>query len=106
MIYSRWRPETGVYDYYEVAGGIPLGNDLPTPRLSAGTSIGVASVDIGRKMPMSGRHVGSGSTPRGMITPVSATSGLGALAFSIGFGEIAMVAAGAALGWWLRGRVK
>lgn len=106
MIYSRWRPETGVYDYYEVSGGIPLGNDLPTPKVGGGTSIGVASVDIGRRMPMGARHVGSGSTPRGMVTSVSAASSLGALAFSIGFGEIAMVAAGAALGWWIRGRLK
>lgn len=106
MIYSRWRPESGVYDYYQVAGGIPLGNDLPTPDLPAGTSIGVSSVDIGRRMPASARHIGSGKDPRGMVTPVSALSGLGAISMSIGFGEIAMVAGGALLGWWLRGRTK
>lgn len=104
MIYSRWRPETGVYDYYEVSGGLPLGNDLPTPRLYGGTSLGVASVTAGRKLPLGARHVGSGPDAKGMIVPVAGSGGLGALSLSVGFGEIAMVAGGALLGWWLRGR--
>jgi hypothetical protein len=69
-----------------------------------GSAIGVASVDIGRKMPFGAKHVGSGSVAKGMVTAVSSTSSLGALALSIGFGEIAMVVGGALLGWWLRGR--
>lgn len=104
MIYSRWRPETGGYDYYEAGPGVPLGNDLPKPSLGIGSAIGVSSVDIGRKMPLGARPVGSGKEARGMVTPVSGTSSLGALALSIGFGEIAMVVGGALLGWWLRGR--
>jgi len=106
VIYSRWRPETGGYDYFEAGPGIPLGNDLPKPSLGIGSSIGVASVDIGRKMPLGAKHVGSGPVAKGMVTPVAGTSSLGALALSIGFGEIAMVVGGALLGWWLRGKSK
>lgn len=104
MIYSRWRPDQNRFDYYEAAGSPGWGDDLPAPMVGAAGSIGVASVDLGRKLPLGARRVGSGTVARGMVVPVSGAAGLGALAFSVGLGEIAMILGGAAIGWWLRGR--
>lgn len=85
MMYSRWRPDRGGYDYFEAAQRLGLGDDLPVPRLPAGTAIGVASTDIGRPAPAGMRHVGSGPTARGSILPLSrdGLSGLGSLVDSV-----------------------
>ena len=79
MIYSKWKPSTGGYDYFQ--GGdkdIPLGNDLPTPALPKGTDIGVASTVAGRPMPPGSKAAGSGAQARGLIVPLesSALSGI------------------------------
>lgn len=104
MIYSRWRPDQNRFDYYEASANPGWGDDLPTQPIAAAGNIGAASVDIGRRIPAGARRVGAGTVARGMVVPVSGTAGLGALALSIGFGEIAMVVGGVVLGWWLRGR--
>ena len=82
MIYSRWRPDKGGYDYFETPERYGLGDDLPTPTLRGGTSIGVPSVTAGR-MPPAGalRAVGSGKEARGMIMPTERTGleGAGAI---------------------------
>jgi hypothetical protein len=76
MIYSRWRPDTGGYDYFDSPSTrYGLGDDLPVPRLTDTTELGVASTDIGRQTPSDAVLVGSGPIARGMITPMS-TSGL------------------------------
>ena len=79
MIYSRWRPDTGGYDYFESPERFALGGDLPVPRLFATNAIGVASVDVGRTPPSRARAVGSGAVARGLVMPVSRVglSGLG-----------------------------
>ena len=79
MMYSRWRPDVGGYDYFESASRVGLGDDLPVPRLSGGTEIGIASTDIGRPAPSGLQRVGSGPTARGSILPISrdGLSGLG-----------------------------
>ena len=71
MKYSRWRPDTGGYDYFEAADRFGLGDDLPVPKLPPGTDIGVASTDIGRKPTAGASPVGSGRTPQGSIMPLS-----------------------------------
>lgn len=91
MIYSRWRPDTGGYDYFASAERRGLGDDLPVPKLPAGTAIGVASTDIGRPPPPGMKHVGSGPVARGSVMPMSRAglSGVGP------FGPLSM------LPWWV-----
>lgn len=76
MVYSRWRPDTGGYDYFESGERFGLGDDLPVPELPGGTKIGVPSISAGR-MPKNGvlSPAGSGEEARGMIMPTS-TAGL------------------------------
>lgn len=71
MMYSRWRPDTGGYDYFEAAERFGLGDDLPVPKLPTGTDIGVASTDIGRTTAAGLHHAGAGPTPHGSILPLS-----------------------------------
>ena len=85
MIYSRWRPDKGGYDYFESGERYGLGDDLPVPKLPGSSSIGVSSVTAGR-MPKNGvlTPAGSGPNARGAIMPTdrSGLQGLGALAFA------------------------
>lgn len=71
MIYSRWRPDTGGYDYFQSAERRGLGDDLPVPKLTGGTAIGVASTDIGRPAPGALHPAGSGPVAKGSILPLS-----------------------------------
>jgi len=71
VIYSRWRPDTGGYDYFQSAERRGLGDDLPVPKLYGGTAIGVASTDIGRPAPGALRPAGSGPVAKGSILPLS-----------------------------------
>lgn len=83
MIYSKWRPSTGGYDYFEAKGqDIPLGNDLPVPRLSGGTRIGVASIEAGRPVPSGARKAGSGALAKGLVAPTR-SGALGTLQASV-----------------------
>jgi hypothetical protein len=89
MIYSRWRPDVGGYEYFESTERRGLGDDLPMPKLPAGTAIGVASTDIGRPAPGALRPAGSGPVPKGSILPLS-REGLSGV-----FGPLSM------LPWWV-----
>lgn len=105
MIYSRWRPDRGGYDYYESGERRGLGDDLPVPDMPMGTAIGVASTDIGRVPSGSVRHVGSGAVARGSLMPISrAGLGLGGLNIGMSLSGLTGILLGAAFGWWLRGR--
>jgi len=98
MIYSKWKPSKGGYDYYQSnEKDIPLGNDLPVPVLPAGTDIGVASIDCGRPIPMGSKRVGSGTEPAGMIAPTE-HSAVGALT-SVFPTNYLYMAAGVFAGW-------
>jgi len=100
MIYSRWRPAKGGYDYYDASDkDIPMGNDLPKPSLPLGTDIGVASVDAGRVIPAGARYVGSGPDACGLIAPQK-TSALGAVKSLIPTSYM-LIAAGVVGGWFL-----
>lgn len=72
MIFSRWRPDTGGYDYFDSPSTrYGLGDDLPVPKLAKTSKLGVASTDIGRAIPVDGKLVGSGPLARGMVAPIS-----------------------------------
>ena len=80
MIFSRWRPDTGGYDYFDSPSTrYGLGDDLPVPRLPKTSPLGTASTDIGRAIPVDGKVIGSGPLARGMVAPMdrSGLRGLG-----------------------------
>ena len=98
MIYSKWKPSKGGYDYFEGKDkDIPLGNDLPIPSLPRGTDIGVASTEVGRPMPAGAKFVGSGQDAVGLIAP-SERSSLHGLTDAIPTTYMYM-AAGVLIGW-------
>jgi len=101
VIYSQWRPDIGGYDYYDAPGqSVGIGDDLPVPRLSGGTDIGIPSNEAGRSIPSGSTRVGSGPVARGLVAPMSRSGVLGA-SMSIGIGNIGMLALGIGIGWWI-----
>lgn len=102
MIYSRWRPDTGGYDYFESGERFGLGDDLPTPKLPGGSSIGVSSLTAGR-LPKNGvlNPAGSGKNARGMIMPTSreGLQGIGVLSSMSIWVVIAISAIAGAVGY-------
>jgi len=70
ITYSRWRPDTGGYDYLQAAGTQNINDDLPTPELVPATKIGVPSIEAGRPAPSDAVTVGSGDVAVGVLTPV------------------------------------
>ncbi len=98
MIYSRFRPDTGGYDYFESAERFGLGDDLPPPRLPAGTSIGVSSIAAGRTPGVPVAPVGSGAVARGMIMPTS-RAGLSGLGTFSNLSTMTLVLIGTGIGW-------
>jgi len=74
VIYSRWQPDTGGYEYLEVPGGHNINDDLPTPVLTPASKIGVPSIEAGRPVPAGAVVVGEGDEARGIICPVDAGS--------------------------------
>lgn len=103
MIYSRWRPDRGGYDYFESTERRGLGDDLPVPKLGPKTPLGVASTDAGRLPRGRLRRVGSGALARGAILPLSRAglSGLGAFGPAPAWAvPLLIVGASAAAGWY------
>jgi len=104
MIFSRWRPDTGGYDYFDSPSTrFGLGDDLPVPRLPKTSPLGTASTDIGRAIPDDGKLIGSGPIARGMIAPMdkSGLMGLGLDLTSSGVKFGAAILAGLGLGFLL-----
>lgn len=101
MIYSKWRPDSGGYDYFDAASEKRgLGDDLPTPRLTAIGGLGVASTSAGRPMPAGARFVGSGAIARGLIAPLD-RRGLSLSGINLSFGGVTTFVLGTVLGVWL-----
>ena len=71
VIYSRWDPSSGLYEYFEAPQRPGMNDDLPIPALPRSTEIGVPSTECGRPMPSGARAAGSGEMPVGLITPPS-----------------------------------
>jgi len=104
MIFSRWRPDTGGYDYFDSPSTrYGLGDDLPVPRLQNTTSLGVASTDIGREIPSDATLIGTGPLARGMVAPMnkSGLTGLGLDLTTSGWKFFGAVLAGVGLGFLL-----
>ncbi len=101
MIFSRWRPDTGGYDYFDSPSTrYGLGDDLPVPRLAQPSAIGVPSTDIGRALPADAKLIGSGPLPRGMIAPMDRSGLSGVVDFSSAGVQLGIaVAAGVGLGY-------
>ena len=93
MIYSRWRPDKGGYDYFETSERYAISDDLPVPKLPGGSAIGVSSLDAGRVPPKSARFIGSGKFAKGVIMPITreGLSGL-SVAEGIPLGALALAA--------------
>lgn len=100
MIYSRWRPDRGGYDYFESSERIGIANDMPVPTSGGGTNLGVASVTVGRRPSGPVRYIGSGALARGAIMPTD-TTGLSGLDLFSKLPSWAWLAVGGALGWAL-----
>jgi len=83
MIYSKWVADKGGYAYYETPERLGLGDDLPTPRMRQVSSIGVASTDGGRPLPLGAKLIGYGPVARGCVTPLD-RSGLGGIGGATG----------------------
>ncbi len=94
MLYSRFDPVGGYYDYFEVGGPLAaLNDDLPVPRMprpvdGKGGAIGLPSVECGRPIPSGAVHAGRGDFAEGHIAPpngvrLSGTSGMGAWAVDV-----------------------
>jgi hypothetical protein len=106
MVFSRWRPDRGGYDYFETGTKHGLGDDLPVPQLPAGTALGVASIEAGRALPAGAKHVGSGAQARGSVVPLS-RAGLGSVALGmLSSTTVGALAVGLLVGWLAWGRKK
>ncbi len=79
MLYSKWLPDRGGYAYFESAEKLGLGDDLPVPSFRATSPIGVASTEVGRRMPAGARLVGYGDLARGSVVPLDRSMLSGAL---------------------------
>lgn len=101
MIYSRWRPDRGGYDYFESSERRGLGDDMPVPRLLAVNSLGAASTEVGRRTSNGLRYVGSGEIARGAIMPLSRTGLSGLTTIFDAVPTWVLVAASITLGWVL-----
>ena len=99
MIYSQWRPDTGLYDYFDAPSErVGLADDLPVPTLPTDSPIGVPSTEIGRLPKSATTFIGRGETARGMLMPIT-RSGLGSVSVSISPWILAVIGLGVA--WWL-----
>jgi hypothetical protein len=94
VIYSRWRPDKGGYDYFETSERYGLSDDLPVPKLPSGGAIGVSSLDAGRVPPKGARFVGSGRFAKGVMMPIS-REGLSGISVSEGIPLAALALAAA-----------
>ena len=99
MIYSRWQPDKGGYTYYESSERLGINDDLPVPAMPMGTSIGVASTEVGRPAPASLRRIGSGAQARGSLLAPERT-GVSGLDFPISGPWLLIAVAAAAAGYF------
>jgi hypothetical protein len=112
VIYSRFDPVEGHYDYFDAGGPLAaLNDDLPVPKLpppvaGKGGSIGVPSVECGRPLPSGAVHIGSGLFAEGHITPPSHVrlAGTGAFPWIADIGSFLMGALAVGTVWLVWGR--
>ena len=95
MLYSKWIPDRGGYAYYETSERRGISDDLPIPRLNTVSSIGAASTEIGRSVPLGAKIVGYGPLAKGSVAPLD-RSGLSGILGSGATNLILIVAVGIA----------
>lgn len=95
-MYSKWRPDTGGYDYFESSERVGLGDDLPVPSLPMAGPIGVPSTDIGRAARGELTPKGNGPVAMGAVMPVSrdGLSGTFSVLSALPWWALGMLAAG------------
>jgi hypothetical protein len=104
VIYSKWLPDTGRYDYYDAPVRYGLGDDMPVPELPMASELGVASTEVGRPMPAGAVKVGSGNRAVGAIVPLS-RAGLGSVMDGLPLIRgVAAFVLGLAAGWLTWGK--
>lgn len=77
IVYSRWDPAHGTYDYFQADQSPGLNDDLPVPSLPPSTELGVPSTDCGRPIPSGAEYVGTGEWAVGMIAIPAGVDQLG-----------------------------
>lgn len=95
MIFSRWRPDTGGYDYFDSPSTrFGIGDDLPVPRLPKVHALGACSTDVGRALPVDAQKVGAGPIAKGMVAPMGRVGSglLGSIDFADGGVKVAVFA--------------
>lgn len=97
MTYSVWRPELGLYDYYETS---PSLKDTTPPKPSLSRSpFGLAPEEAAWKLPLGAKKVGSGKRAKGMIARNGGLAGLGDLLPDFGSLNILVLAVGGFFLW-------
>lgn len=106
VIYSRWDPSSGLYDYFESPERPGLNDDLAVPPMPAPTDLGVPSTECGRSLPSGATHVGTGEFAEGLM---AAPAGVDLLAGGIPgvngqtYGWLLLAFVGGALTWAIFG---
>lgn len=77
IVYSRWDPSGGYYDYFEADQSPGINDDLPIPNLPPATELGVPSTECGRPLPAGAVHVGSGLWAEGLMAVPAGVEQLG-----------------------------
>lgn len=67
MIYSVHNSTAGGFDYFLSADDTPINDDLPTPKFTRQTKVGVAASAAARPLPPDALQVGHGQLPVGCI---------------------------------------
>ena len=65
MLYSIWKPELNLYEYYQ--DGKNFLDETPTPKARAKTKLGSAMSDVSWKVPSGARKVGAGAIAKGIV---------------------------------------
>lgn len=95
MTYSVWSPSTKMYTYYETSQGF---EDEP-PRPSGGSHrLGLAPGQLGYRLPVGARMVGTGKKAKGVVVHPAPAGGLGLGFFEAETGGI-MLLVGAYFLW-------
>lgn len=104
MLYSVYRPEAAVYDYFETP--VQTAKN-PDPQFLTGRgampALGLASTDAGWQLPGNARKVGEGKLAKGMI---ATRNGVGLGGFEVPGGGFGVAAILGGLWWFLSGRKK
>lgn len=72
MIYSVWRPNYQVYEYYRDSLGVSA-DDGPNPKLKSKDRLGATPGDVSWKIPKNVVKIGNGPEAKGVVVHPTAT---------------------------------